>query len=134
MKKKIFLITTILLLACACSSNNLKKLSLNELNEKLNNKETFILYLTNEDETGITLKNTLTSVSKENNLKTFYINLEKLSDEELDKLKELFTYREENFILFIKDGNESTVLSRIADPYISQEKLNNELKNQGFIK
>ena len=28
MKKKIFLITTILLLACACSSNNLKKISL----------------------------------------------------------------------------------------------------------
>ena len=134
MKKKIFLITTILLLASACSSNNLKKLSLEKLNEKLENKDSFVLYLTNEDEYGATLKNTLTSVSKENDLKTYYINLEKLSDNELDNLNEIFTFENENIILFIKDGIETTVLSRVDDPYIGKEKLSNEFKNQGFIK
>lgn len=134
MKKKIFLITTILLLACACSSNNLKKLSFEKLNEKLKNKETFVLYLTNENEYGTTLKNTLTRVASENDLKTFYVNLEKLNDEELDKLKEIFTYEDENIILFIKNGEETTVLSRVDDPYISFNKLENELKNQDFIK
>ncbi|MBQ8471959.1 MAG: hypothetical protein IJ501_00480 [Bacilli bacterium] len=134
MKNKILLITTILLLASACSSNNLKKLSFEKLNEKLENKDSFVLYLTNEDEYGTTLKNTLTSVSKENDLKTFYVNLDKLSDSELDSLNEKFTFEDENIILFIKDGSESTVLSRVDDPYISHDKLTNELKNQGFIK
>lgn len=134
MKKKILLITTILLLASACSSNNLKKLSLKELNEKLENKDSFVLYLTNEDETGTTLKNTLTNVSKENDLKTYYVNLEKLSDKERDTLNQTFTFQDENIILFIKEGSEETVLSRLDDPYIGKEKLSDELKNQGFIK
>lgn len=134
MKKKILLITTFLLLASACSSNNLKKINLEKLNEKLDNKDSFVLYLTNEDETGITLKNTLTSVSKENDLKTFYINLEKLNEKELDELKKTFTFEDENIILFIKNGEETTVLSRVDDPYISFNKLENELENQGFIK
>lgn len=134
MKKKILLLITILLLASACSSSHLKSLNLKKLNQKLDNKETFVLYLTNESEEGITLRNTLLSVSKENDLKTFYVNTEKLDDEELDSLKEDFYFEETNIIIFVKEGKETTVLSRIIDPYISQKDLKEELKNQGYLK
>ena len=134
MKKKILLILTILLLTSACSSSYLKNINLKKLNEKLNNKETFVLYLTNEDETGATLKNTLLEVAKENDLKTFYLNTEKLNEEELKTLKESFTFEEENIIIFVKKGEETTVLSRISDPYTSKKDLKEELKIQGYLK
>lgn len=133
MKKKILLIITVLLLASACSSN-LKSINLKKLNDKLDNKETFILYLTNEDEYGNTLKNTLQKVAHDSELETFYVNTEKLNDEELKTLKEDFYFDESNIIIFVKEGNENTVLSRIDNVYISEEKLKTELKNQGYLK
>ena len=133
MRKKILLVITVLLLASACSSN-LKSINLKKLNQKLDNKEAFILYLTNEDEYGTTLKNTLYKVAKDNNLETYYINTDKIKESELADLKELFYFDETNIVIFVKDGNENTVLSRIDDPYISVEKLETELKNQGYLK
>lgn len=131
--KKILLIITILLLTSACSSSYLKSINLKKLNEKLDNKETFVLYITDEDETSITLKNTLYKVAKENKLKTYYLNINKLSDEDLNTLKEIVYFEEANFITFIKEGQENTTLSRIENIYISQNDLYEELKLQEII-
>jgi len=132
--KRILVIIAILLFTSACSSNYLKSINLNKLTEKIKNEETFILYLTNEDEYGVTLRNTLLDVAKENNIKVFYLNTNKLTDEELKTLKENFYFEETNFITFVKKGKENTVLSRISDTYISNDKLEEELKIQEFIK
>ena len=131
--KKIITIFILLILTTACSNNYLKKINLDKLNNKLNNKETFILYLTNEDEAGVTLKNTLLNVAKEEDIQIFYLNTSKLNDEELKNLNEKFTFEESNFIIFIKDGQENTLLSRIDDTFISQDNLKDELKNQGYL-
>ncbi len=133
MKKKILLITLILLLTCACSSSYLKPINLKTLNKMLDDKETFILYLT-DDNDGKVLKNTLFKVSKDNKIKSYYLNTTKLSDDELKSLKEKITFDETNIILFIKKGNEETILSRISDLYISENNLEQELKIQGYIK
>ena len=134
MKKKIIFLLTILILATACSSNNFKKINLNELQKKLEAKETFILYLTDESDDVKVLKNTLEKVAKNNNLTVFYLNTLKLKDNDLEKLKELFTYEDTNFISFIKNGEEETVLSRISDTFIGEKKLTQEFINQGYIK
>ena len=131
--KKIITIFILLILTTACSNNYLKKINLDKLNNKLNNKETFILYLTNEDEAGITLKNTLLNVAKDENIQIFYLNTSKLNDEELKNLNEKFTFEKNYFIIFIKDGQENTLLSRIDDTFISQDNLKDELKNQGYL-
>ena len=132
MKKKILLVITILLLSCACSSSYLKSLNLNSLNELINNKKTFVLYLT-DDKDGKVLKNNLEQISKKNKLESFYINTSKLSDDDLNSLKETFKFDETNIIIFVKDGKEDTVLSRISDVYISDEELEQELIIQGYI-
>ena len=132
MKKKILLIITILLLATACSSSYLKKINLNTLNEKISNEESFVLYLTEEDEAGNTLRNTLLKVAKELNIQTFYLNTNNLNDEELENLKENFYFEDSNIIVFVKNGSEETVLARIDDPYIGANELQAELITQGF--
>ena len=131
--KKI-LTVLILLLAVSGCSRNLSKLNLEKLNKKLDNKETFILYLTDENDSSNTLKNTLTSVLKDNNINAFYLNTDKLSSTDQDELKKIIAYEDSNIIIFIKDGSENTVLARITDNYISKEKLTEELKVQGYIK
>ena len=132
MKKKILLIITILLLTTACSSSYLKKINLNTLNEKISNEESFVLYLTEEDEVGNTLRNTLLKVARELDIQTFYLNTSDLDDEELENLKENFYFEDSNIIVFVKNGSEETVLARIDDPYISANDLQAELITQGF--
>ena len=86
--KKIAMIFLLLLTVTACSSSYLSKLNYKKLMTKLDNKESFVLYLTNEDESGLTLKNTLQTVCKNNNIKCFYLNTDNLDEDELDSLKE----------------------------------------------
>ena len=131
--KKFLMIIAILFLTCACSGSSLKKINIKTLNTMLDKKETFILYLTDEEE-GKVLKNTLSKVSKSNNITSYFVNTKSLSKEDENKLKERFTFKETNLILFIKKGQEETVLSRIDNLYISEKDLENDLKNQGYIK
>ena len=132
--KKIAMIFLLLLTVTACSSSYLSKLNYKKLTTKLDNKESFVLYLTNEDESGLTLKNTLTTVCKDNNMKCFYLNTDNLDEDELDSLKEKITFEDSNIIVFIKEGKENTVLARIDDVYISANDLKEELKNQEYLK
>ena len=132
--KKIAMIFLLLLTVTACSNSYLSKLNYKKLTTKLDNKESFVLYLTNEDESGLTLKNTLQTVSKDNNIKCFYLNTDNLDEDELDSLKEKITFEDSNIIVFIKEGKENTVLARIDDVYISAKDLKEELKNQEYLK
>ena len=83
--KKFLLITVVLLLTTACSSSYLKKINYNDLQKKLENKDTFVLYLTDESNEGKTLKNNLYAVAKDNKLQTFYLNTEKLNENDTEK-------------------------------------------------
>ncbi len=132
--KKIAMIFLLLLTVTACSSSYLSKLNYKKLMTKLDNKESFVLYLTNEDESGLTLKNTLQTVCKDNNIKCFYLNTDNLDEDELDSLKEKITFEDSNIIVFIKEGKENTVLARIDNVYISAKDLKEELKNQEYLK
>ena len=130
--KKILIIIGVLLLTCACSSSYFKSINLKTLNKMLDNKESFVLYLHDND--GDTLKNTLSSVSKKNKIKSYSINTAKLNENDLKNLKNIFTFEDTNIIIFVKKGCEETVLSRIDDLYISEKNLEQELINQGYIK
>lgn len=134
MKRKIVILSVILLLTCACSGSSLKKINLKSLNNMLDKKETFILYLTDESNDGNVLKKTLSNVSKDNNITSYYLNTESLNDKDEKELKNIITFENTNIIIFIKKGTEETVLTRIDDVYLSENKLKEELKVQGYIK
>ena len=131
--KKFILLFTILLLT-ACSSSNLKSLKVSDLKSKLDNKETFILYLTDNSNESKSLKDTLTKVSETNKITSFYLVTENLSDKDQETLKDLITYEDSNIIVFIKKGIESSTLSRVSNLYISENDLKEELKLQGYLK
>ena len=133
MKRKFIMVLLILLLTTACSSS-FKNINVNNLKKSLEKKETFALYLTDESEEGNVLMKTLKHVSEENNVKTYYLNTDKLNDKDKKELNNLFKYDDSNIIIFVKDGTEETVLSRVDDVYISKAKLKSELEIQGYIK
>lgn len=134
MKKNIVMIILILLLTTACSGSSFKNINLNNLKKSLEKKESFVLYLTDESNDGNVLKKTLKKVSEENNIKSYYLNTDKLNDKDTKELNDLFKYENTNIIIFIKEGTEETVISRIDDIYISKAKLKSELEIQGYIK
>ncbi len=134
MKKNIIMVLSILLLTTACSGSSFKSINLNNLKKSLEKKESFVLYLTDESNDGNVLLKTLKKVSNENNVKTYYLNTEKLNDKDNNELNNSFKYENTNIIIFVKDGTEETVLSRIDDIYISKTKLKSELVIQGYIK
>ena len=77
---------------------------------------------------------TLKKVYDENTIKTYYLNTDKLNDKESNELNVIFKHDDTNIIIFVKEGTEETVLSRIDDIYISKAKLKSELEIQGYIK
>lgn len=131
MKKRYFLLIMIFtLLLTACSSSKLSSINYNELKEKLDNKESFVLYLSSKDDT---LEETLNKVLEEYNFTAYKINTDKLNDEDKLSLKLKFDYADPS-IIFIIDGKDPTKLSHVSDSSIRKNSLIARLKDMNFIK
>ncbi len=114
--------------------SNIMNISINELQNKYDNKETFIVVLT---QTGCShcekyLPN-LNKVLKDNNLTAFELNTTNLSDDEKATLARYISYSGTPTTVFIKNGEEETALNRLVGD-LSQEKITERLKNMGYIK
>ena len=131
--KKIFLILIVLIsvLITGCSNSSLKELTLNELKEKLNNKETFIVYFDNNEQNS--LKEKIESITDEYNLKTFIVNTNKISDEERIDFQTTINY-EIPSIVFIINGIDSSKLSHVTSTDITKKEIIARLKDMNFIK
>jgi PBP1b-binding outer membrane lipoprotein LpoB len=130
MKKIIFSILAVIFLVTGCSNSKLSKLSYDELNTKLSNKETFILYLANDDSK---LGEKLESVLSENNLEGYKINISDITSEEKYALETKISY-EDACIVFIINGNNPSKLSHITDESITKKDIVKRLVDMNFIK
>ena len=131
MKKRCILITIVLLLLLtACSNNKLSNIKVNELKEKTDNKESFVLYLSANDNE---LESTLNQIVNEYDFNAYKINLDKLSDEEKLELKTKYAYSDPS-IIFIIDGKDPTILSHITNNNITKKAIVERLKDMNFIK
>lgn len=128
--KKVLLLIIGLFMLTGCSNNKIEELSYKELNKKFENKETFILYFDGTD--GDVLEDTLNRVLEKENLVAYTINTSKLSQDEINTLRYKADY-EEPSIVFIKEGNDPSILTHITDVYISDESLTTRLTALGFI-
>ena len=131
MKKVLYFMSIVaIILLTGCSKSNLESLSLSELHDKLNNKESFILYI---DDNNSSLKNKLEKVLSDNNITGYSIKSSKISNEEKIKLEPNISF-DDTTIVFIIEGNDPSRLSHITDEDITTKEIESRLKDMNFIK
>lgn len=131
--KKIFIILVLLLGITGCNNGCINSIKYKDLNQLIEDKETFILLFNDNSDDGKLLKQTLNSVLEENNLKAYEINPSKLTDSEKEALRPIVSY-EDVSIVFIKKGVDSSILSHIDDALTSKNEITARLGDAGFIK
>lgn len=124
---------SIVIIMCS-NKSNLIKLSYNEVVEKINNKESFVLcisatYCSHCQDYKPKLKN----VANDYNILIYYIDIDKLDEKEYINLKkELSLDGSTPITIFFKNGEEATTATRIEGD-VKTEKIIEKLKANGFI-
>lgn len=131
MKKLFFIILLLITITLTgCSNSNLKTINVDELNKKLNDKESFILFFSNSE---TSLEDTLTSVLKQYDLVGYKIDISKLDDKTSHEMKLKFAYNDPS-IIFVVKGEDPGVLSHITDTSIRSKNIIKRLIDMNFIK
>ena len=143
MKKNLIIICTVIFVIILgillfvngkSSKYGLFELKYDDVIEKFNNKEDFVLVISQTTCAHcISYKPILRSVSKKNKIKTYYIDVDLLNDKETEELKKYVSYSDTPSTLFIKGGTESTRANRIVGE-ATEEKIVSKLKQNNFIK
>ena len=149
MKKKLLIAIVIIIIAAAIGAlifagtkmhkaqvnkdKHLVKLSFTELEEKLNNKETFILLISRSNCSHCAeYKPTLKKVLTDYDIYAYEIEQDMISDEERKKLENIASISGTPVTVFIIDGKEQSTTNRIIGP-ADEAKLINRLKAMGYI-
>lgn len=150
MKKNIFIIIGIVIVALAIAGlvyasttlnkknndvdSHLVELNMSELQSKINNKETFILVISQTDCSHCAeYKPILKEVLAENNITAYEIDEKKLTKEENGQLKNIANISGTPTTVFIVDGEEKSTQSRLVGS-ANKTKIINRLKANGYIK
>ena len=116
------------------SKNYLVEIKYNKVVEKLENKDSFVLLLSQTTCSHcMEFKPKLASVAKDYKVTIYYLEVDLLKDKQRDELKKYFNYSGTPTTVFISDGEEKTAANRINGD-VSEEKIISKLKNNGFIK
>ena len=126
----IFVLMSMGLIITGCSNSKLQKLSLDELYNKINNKESFVIYFDVEDSS---LKDKFEKVVGNNNIDGYIIDTSKISEDEKIKLQPIISY-ESSSIVFIIDGKDSSILSHVTNSDTTVKEIEARLKDMNFIK
>ena len=116
-------------------NKNFIKLSYNDVLEKVNNNESFILCVSaSECAHCKSYKPKLKKISNDYNIKIYYTDVDKFSDEDYTEFKNKFSFDGATpTTIFFKDGEEKTTATRIEGD-ISIERTIDKFKKNGFIK
>ena len=131
MKKiSIFLLLLILFLT-GCSKNKLESISVDELSNKMSNKESLIVYFSSKNDEILEKK--LVKVLEDNNLNGYKIDIDNIDEKQKADLSLKIDYSDPS-IVFIVEGNDPTKLSHVTDDSITSKQLLERLKDMKFIK
>lgn len=140
-KKKVIILVSIcliiliggLIVDSILSKSYLVELGYDEVIEKLENDESFvILFSQTTCNHCISYKPKLEAVAKEYKLEIYYIDIDLLSKEKRNDLGDKFNFDSTPITEFIKNGEETSVATRIEGD-TSKEKIISKLKSNGFI-
>lgn len=117
----------------ANQDKRLVKLSFNELEEKINNKDTFILVITQTTCSHCQeYKPNLKKVLADYNLYAYEIEQDSITKEERKKLDQIANISGTPTTIFIIDGKEQSTTNRLIGP-ADKEKIINRFKAMGYI-
>ncbi len=117
------------------NKNNFVELSYNEVLEKVNNKEDFVLCISKTDCSHcLNFKPKLESIANRYNIMIYYTDVDTYSKEDLEKFNVDFSFDGSTpTTLFLHDGKEETTSTRIIGE-VSTDRIVDKLKKNGFIK
>ena len=115
------------------SKSYLNKIELDTLIEKIENKEDLILLVSQTTCSHCaSYKPKLDKVAKKYKLDIYYIEVDLFNEEEEKKFESYIRFNGTPVTIFLKNGEETTVASRI-EGNASTEKIIKKLKSNGFI-
>lgn len=115
------------------SKSYFKELKYDEVIEKIKNKDSFVLLISQTTCTHcISYKPKLEEAANKYKINIYYIESNLLNDEERDKFTSYINFSSTPVTVFIKNGEETTVANRINGD-ASKDKLEKKLKSNGFI-
>ncbi len=133
--KLFILVIIVAFLICGCGKeeNHITEISYSNLKERLNNKESFVLYIGNKDCSHCqSYKPVLTSVLNEYDIDILHLDNTKLTTSEYGEFKSILNVSGTPTVIFIKDGEEETTLNRIVGEKTKQETID-RFKTNGYI-
>lgn len=131
--KKIFLILMLFVsvLLTGCSNSSLEVISFETLKAKINNKESFVVYFS-DNEKNI-LETRLSQIKDEYNITAYKVNTTKISSNERLEFQTIVDY-ETPSIVFVIEGLDSSKLSHITNTDTTKKQIIARLKDMNFIK
>lgn len=131
----LILIILFILLFNYYSRPRLYELDVNQVKDKIENKESFILCISATYCSHCKkYKPKLEDISKEYRLDIYYIDFDKYSDKEQELFRNYISFDGGTPVtLFIKNGEEETTVNRI-NGNVSKDKIISKFKSNGFIK
>lgn len=116
------------------SKDYLVEIKYNEVMKKVENKENFVLLLSQTTCTHCAdYKPKLREVSNKYKVTIYYLEVDLLKEKEEVELKKHFNYSSTPVTVFAKEGYETTAATRIVGD-VSKEKIISKLKSNGYIK
>jgi len=140
-KKKVIILVTVCLVVLIgaiigdklLSKTYFKKIEYTEIINKIENDESFIFVISQTTcNHCASFKPKITKLARKYKLHIYYIDVDLLSKEEDEEFKKYVKYDGTPATIFIKNGEESSVATRINGD-ASMEKIENKLKSNGFI-
>src|SRR5574344_2933518 len=133
MKKFIICLLSLLLTLTGCSRKTYQEIDLNTLESKINNKETFALYIGSSTCSNCaSLEPTLNKVIENYNITVYYINVHNLSDDDNSKLLGMIDYGNKTpAIYFITNGEHDDI--NVIKGNQAYETLVKYFKQYGYI-
>lgn len=134
----VFFVLVIIFISLFCffayGKNNLIKLDYDDVIEKINNNDSFVLCISRKECVHCDdFKPKLKKIANQYDIKIYYSDVDLYNKEDYDNFKRDFSFDGSTpTTIFIIDGEEKTTATRISGD-VSTEKVITKLKNNGFI-
>lgn len=140
MKKIIIATMFLLIVLTGCKMRSYKEITYNEYVEKIENEENFILFIGSETCSHCNdYKSKVEKIVKDYQIMIYYIDINKFTDEQLNKFKTQINFSGTPTTVFIENGKEKTDSKGNVTPYringnVDYNKLIKKFQKAGYIK